>query len=380
MLNLPRIIALTTGVLLLITLLVLTFSAHGSAYISSVSASLPSVPYLTPSEPRPIPSAPANVENFPLLAKGLPLPAVPADPRNATKVHTPLFIGFTRNWSILQQSVVSYLTAGWPADSIYVIDNTGVMDSNALGLLSRNNPFFMNYTRLTKTFGVNVLTTPTLFSFAQLQNYMLYHAIQNQWEHYWWSHMDTVAVSFPTGGSLHARILENLELDNDQRWAVRFFDYDKLALFRVVAFKNVGAWDTHIPFYATDCDMYARIRMAGWTTPSYPRSVGQTFDVGGSIDDLKDFYPPQSPTLIKRLKEMQDGKLDGRNRNFWQGQQMGGQGEPFYRDPNGFSKATRMWINMGREIFREKWGHRDCEIERAGRRPEDAWRVKHDWL
>ncbi len=45
---------------------------------------------------------------------------------------TPLFIGFTTNWLMLQQAIVSYIAAGWPPSQIYVMENTGVMDSNVL--------------------------------------------------------------------------------------------------------------------------------------------------------------------------------------------------------------------------------------------------------
>jgi hypothetical protein len=46
----------------------------------------------------------------------------------------------------------------------------------------------------------------------------------------------------------------------------------------------------------------------------------------------------------------------------------------------GFEKAIRMWIGYGREVFAEKWGHKDCNlINGAGRKYEDAWKVSHDW-
>lgn len=124
---------------------------------------------------KPIPSASAIpiVDNFPLAASAHsaadlpPIPSwnLPVNPH--VKENTPLFIGFTRNWRLLQQVVVSYITSGWPAEDIYVVENTGVMDSNALGLLSLQNPFFLNHTRL-EMLGVNILITPTLLTFAQV--------------------------------------------------------------------------------------------------------------------------------------------------------------------------------------------------------------------
>jgi hypothetical protein len=133
------------------------------------------------------------VDNFPLAVaaqSSANLPSVPSwnlPKSKHPKENTPLFIGFTRNWRILQQVVVSYITAGWPASDIYVVENTGVMDSNEKGLLSLQNPFFLNHTRL-NMFGVNTLRTPTLLTFAQLQNFYLHHSIQEKWPTYFWSH------------------------------------------------------------------------------------------------------------------------------------------------------------------------------------------------
>jgi hypothetical protein len=146
-------------------------------------------------KPPPPPKSYPIEDNFPLAAaahSAADLPHIPEwnrPPSPHVVEKTPLFIGFTRNWRILQQVVVSYINAGWPPSDIYVIENTGVMDSNKRGLLSLQNPFFLNHTRL-NILGVNTLVTPTLLTFAQLQNYYLYNSIENKWDHYFWSHMD----------------------------------------------------------------------------------------------------------------------------------------------------------------------------------------------
>ena len=176
------------------------------SYPSSLPESLtPAPPAETPKEgeeaPKPHPvykpepgwRLPAIVDNFPLAAaahSAAELPPIPSwnkPPVKHVDEITPLFIGFTRNWRLLQQVVVSYITAGWPPEDIYVIENTGVMDSNAKGKLSLQNPFFMNHTRL-QMFGVNIIRTPTLLTFAQLQNFYLHTAIENEWPVYFWSH------------------------------------------------------------------------------------------------------------------------------------------------------------------------------------------------
>jgi len=164
---------------------------------------------------KPQPTGPAFqiIDNFPLAATAHsaaeipPVPSFNAPPSPHVPENTPLLIGFTRNWRVLQQVVVSYITSGWPAEDIYVVENTGVMDANARGLLSLQNPFFLNHTRL-EMLGVNVLVTPTLFTFAQLQNYYLWTATEKGWATYFWSHMDVVAVSLEdkkgeTYGKLH---------------------------------------------------------------------------------------------------------------------------------------------------------------------------------
>lgn len=73
-------------------------------------------------------------------------------------------------------------------------------------------------------------------------------------------------------------------------------------------------------------------------------------------------------------KEAQSG-----GRNTWQFRQTGGQGDPFYRDSLGFEEGIRMTIDHGRKVFAEKWGHRDCDIRAIGLKPEDAWKMEHDW-
>lgn len=74
----------------------------------------------------------------------------------------PLLIGFTRNWPLLLQCVSSYIAAGWPADEIFVVENTGTMDANERELLTLQNPFFLNRTQL-GMLGVNVISVGCRF-------------------------------------------------------------------------------------------------------------------------------------------------------------------------------------------------------------------------
>jgi hypothetical protein len=344
---------------------------------------------------------------------------------------TPIFIGFTRNWLLLQQAVVSYITAGWPPEDIYVIENTGTMNSNRLGKLSLQNPFYLNHDRLTKVFGVNVISTPTYLTFSQLQNFYLHLAIENEWDHYFWAHMDVIALSQedyvePTTSkfsSLYARSVSTLrETVNEHgkrgRWAIRFFAYDRMALVNRHAYEEVGGWDTQIPYYGSDCDMHERLAMAGFKT--WDARCGLVYDVGAPLKDVAVLFrrvstaskdeaavpvagkdemrrsdaseihstwtkedtlaSPSFRNLTTTLHRMQEAKNhDARGRNTWQSRQSGGQGEPYYKDPEGFEKAVLMAIEFGREVMAEKWGHRGCDLRRSGLGKGDEWRVGHDW-
>ena len=361
------------------------------------------------------------VDAFPLAASAKspsdlpPIPSWNTPPTPHVNESTPLFIGFTRNWPLLQQTVVSYITAGWPPEDIYVVENTGVMHSNRHNLLTLQNPFYLDYHRLTKLFLVNVISTPTLFTFAQLQNFYTFTAVENGWSHYWWAHMDTVVLSDEEWGgepykSLYLRALDALRETLDPAWgplATRWFAYDKLALVRTQAFVDIGGWDTMIPFYMTDCDMHERLWMRKFRIEV--AEAGRVWDVHTSLDNLERLYqrgadPPGAVAkragatgiqsrepdlqrnsvvyqdLVRDLNMLQNLKSDDEGgRNTWQARQRGGQGEPFYRDPEGFEKGIWMWMDFGRDVFTEKWGRGPCDLRQAGLEEDDAWRLVKDW-
>lgn len=413
--------------------------------------------------PRPAKSYPI-IDNFPLALSAHsaselpPIPRWNQPPTPHVPEKTPLLIGFTRNWRLLQQVVVSYITAGWPPSDIYVVENTGVMHSNQNGQLSLQNPFFLNHTRL-KMLGVNILLTPTLFTFAQLQNYFLWTAIENKWPIYFWSHMDLAVLSFedrrmkahsedltpsPTNfQSLYhhcVSALRNVSTPDPEtglatRWALAFFSYDRLALVNTDAYQKVGGWDPLIPFYGADCDMHERLAMERYAMTEW--RAGAIWDVASSLDDLEVFYrkkggpvpacvdpnvaeaelaranitrdPPahdrRMPSrdlglgdrvgeewedepmareswrkLVEVLDRMSWSKGANKNgRNTWQARQVGGQGDPYYRDSEGFERGIQMTIEHGRRVFAEKWGHRDCDLRAQGLAALDAWRVEKDW-
>lgn len=373
---------------------------------------------------------PAEIpEYFPLAAKAnspADLPPIPSwnrPPAEHVPEKTRLYIGFTRFWPLLQQVIVSYITAGWPPEDIYIVENTGTMDANKHGRLSIQNPFYLDYHRLTKIFGVNIITTPSLQSFAQLQNMYLSEAINNNLSYYFWGHMDVVVQSHEHKEpykSLYMRAIDTIRETQqpdypNNPWAIQFFAYDWLALVNVESFAAVGGWDTMVSYYGTDCDMYARLGMAKFHSPI--AEAGEVYDVGRSLDNLEILYRrklrnpnPSTPNskraesnitapsssaytgdtvedsrnsegytqLVEELKNMTESKKQDPYRNSWQLRQSGGEGEPYYYDPEGFEKALQMQIEVGVKINEEKWGHRGCDIGDTGLGKGDEWKVEHD--
>ncbi|KAK3293569.1 uncharacterized protein B0H64DRAFT_216363 [Chaetomium fimeti] len=380
------------------------------------------------------------IDPFPVLSKNprptrdvLVAPSINRPPQEHYPEQTPLFVGFTRNWPQLLQCVVSYIAAGWPAEDIYVVENTGVMYANRDGKLTLQNPFYLNHTQLAML-GVGVIVTPTLLTFSQLQNFYLWTALERQYPYFFWSHQDLLVFSLEpnitatgetnnlytnavttlrhlTSGPAHHNTTNNNNPRTTQpSWAHHFFAYDHLTLVNRDAVLSLGGWDTHIPFYASDCDAYLRARWAGLAQTQ--STIGLVLDVGEVMADLGALLRLEGsvarlagdeeeeegegegeelggPGYVERWEElvalgewMQREKYAQGNgmRNTWQVRQRGGQGEPFYRDADGFERGVRMMIETGREVFAEKWGHRGCDVEKTGAVGEDAWRLEMDWV
>ena len=276
-------------------------------------------PLYKPKEDKPKP--PPLPEYFPLAASAkspADLPPVPSwnkPPEPHVPEKTRLYIGFTRYWPLLQQVVVSYITSGWPPEDIYVVENTGTFDANKNGLLTSQNPFYMDYHRLTKILGVNVMTTPSLQSFAQLQNLYLSEAINNNLTYYFWAHMDTVPQTHEDAKpykSLYQLAVDTIREsvapgyeEKEGRWAIRFFAYDWLALVNVVAYIEIGAWDSMISYYGTDCDMHNRLAMNGMKLIN--ADAGHVYDVGKSLPDLEVLYRRKK----KAAKTKREEKITG---------------------------------------------------------------------
>ncbi|KAI1266365.1 hypothetical protein F5Y18DRAFT_383347 [Xylariaceae sp. FL1019] len=382
-------------------------------------------------------------DHFPWLTynghktKGAPIPPNNRPPLPHVDEATPLLVGFTHNWPMLLQCVSSYIAAGWPPSDIYVVENTGVFSANQRGDLSLQNQFFLNHTALHQL-GVNVLMTPTLFSFAQLQNFFLHTALQRDWRNYFWTHQDVIAFSdedvrkkdrdhdwdhdpFATMYERSIGLLRYLNGPEMPPWATHFFSYDHFTLVNRDAYLDVGAWDTHIPFYAADCDMYLRLHWAGYWQPQ--SESGLIFDVNRPLQNIGSLFRipgaharfegdpvfaghdqkrPHREAELKREEDMyswveKEGEtythlieVAGRMQELkwadtetagsvWKDHQFGGEGEPFYRSPEGFKSGIEITADAGRRVFAEKWGHRGCDLLELGIEGKDVWKLERDW-
>ncbi|KAI1819062.1 hypothetical protein F4861DRAFT_189723 [Xylaria intraflava] len=390
------------------------------------------------------PRHPPIEDHFPFLTSWGKAPPVPKH-NNPPNPHvgepTPLLVGFTRNWPLLLQCVSSYIAAGWPPSDIYVVENTGTFGANQRHELSLQNPFFLNHTALHQL-GVNVLTTPTLLSFAQLQNYYLHTALMRQWRYFFWAHQDVIVFSdedvkrkdrdhdwdhdpFATLYERSIGLMRYLNGPEMPPWATHFFSYDQFALVNRDAYLDVGGWDTHIPFHATDCDMYLRLHWAGYWQPQ--SEAGLVFDVDVALNDIGAlfqlpgshagfsgdpvFRPPAANArphreaelkreqnmynwvekegeafqhLIEVAERMQNvkwaaGQDDSRDSHLWQPRQSGGEDEPFHRNIEGFGAGIDIMTEAGRRVFADKWGHRGCDLLDLGIEGKDLWKLDRDW-
>ncbi|KAF3918769.1 hypothetical protein ABW21_db0207581 [Orbilia brochopaga] len=305
---------------------------------------------------------------------------------------TPLFIPFTQHHKVLEQVVLSYIAAGWPRSDIIVIENTGTMDANPKGMLTPNNPFYLNYDLLRRRYGISILQTPTLLSFAQLQNFMIATAMSKGWTHYYWGYMDTAVTSNEAAvpfASFYHHVVDNLWSlkanmgpdAGENRWAVQFLGQEWLTLVNVGALESIGSWDTFIPYSGADCDWYERARLTGLVI--YEHGVaGNIFDVHRSLENLEEKFfglggkkekvnSKRFRALIKELQKIEDDRNDHTLEE--ELGNMGGDGEPWTYNPKAFQMVMGEVVKSGGDIFRKKWGTHDCSLIQAGKTLKDAW-------
>ena len=122
-------------------------------------------------------------------------------------------------------------------------------------------PFVMNNSGDQVPFQASYWTPEVPLTFAQTQNWMLKLAGQMEIPFYLFMHSDAEAE-----GDTVQRLIAMAQAFTIQKrkWGVIFTAYDALAAFNTHAFSEVGGWDTALEWYASDQDMYRRIKLAGY--------------------------------------------------------------------------------------------------------------------
>lgn len=112
-----------------------------------------------------------------------------------------------------------------------------------------------------------VVSCPTVYppvplTFAQTQNFMLKIAKERKVPFYLFMHSDAEAVP-DTVEKLYEMALHECAT---RKWGTIFTNYDALAAFNTAAMDAIGGWDHMLSWYASDCDVYHRLRLAGYPT------------------------------------------------------------------------------------------------------------------
>lgn len=106
-----------------------------------------------------------------------------------------------------------------------------------------------------------VMTPPVPLTFTQSQNWMLEISKQRAVQFYIWTHCDAL-LNPESIYQLEATAIA--ECFAGTKWGVIYTYYDILSACNVEAMGAVGGYDTLFFDYASDCDFYHRLDLAGY--------------------------------------------------------------------------------------------------------------------
>ena len=107
------------------------------------------------------------------------------------------------------------------------------------------------------------LEPPVPLTFSQTQNWFINVSVQRKVPFYLFLHSDAEAE----GDTVQRLVaMANAYTTQKRKWGAIFTNYDALAAFNVEAMIAVGGWDPMLSWYLSDCDLYRRIRLAGYPT------------------------------------------------------------------------------------------------------------------
>ncbi|KAG7284711.1 hypothetical protein NEMBOFW57_009320 [Staphylotrichum longicolle] len=343
----------------------------------------------------------------------------------------PLLIGFTRTYPVLLQAVVSYITAGWPPSQIY-------LQNFFLSLTYAHDwPYYfwshMDVLALSYEDGRDGLTPPyTDPAYKSLYALCLTalrdaRASGKKWatRFFAYDHLalvnpaafedvggwDTLIPYYLTDCDMHSRLtMKGWTMEDAKAGIITDVASalgDLRALYRVEGVE-VEWVDPNPPPKKTEEELREEERKKEeaerkkkeeeerkrkWWSWGKKRALGGAEGVVQGAEEVeKRDVPPVKEArdddvnlarwnaLREASDQMFRHKHGDRERNTWQLGQHGGEGEPFYYKPAGLAEALDLITETGREVYRRKWGHRDCAlISGAGLKFDDAWRVEKDW-
>lgn len=103
---------------------------------------------------------------------------------------------------------------------------------------------------------------PNPATFSQTQNWMMRDAQKLRVPFYFFMHSDAEAE----GDTIEQLYKMAMHECSRGKWSVVYTNYDALAAFNTEAFDAVGGWDEGFEWYASDSDVYRRLRIAGYPT------------------------------------------------------------------------------------------------------------------
>lgn len=187
-------------------------------------------------------------------------------------------------------------------------------------------------------------------------------AIERKLDFYLYQHTDVVIA--PLVSDARSTILSAVE-GAPAKWAFLFFNYDRLAAYRISGLQNVIMWDENTPAYGEDCDFYGRLGMAGFGlhNAKVPPGVFESLHIKTHA-----YYEniPQHVDGAHAWAKAHESDKEGGTEGFTFG--MNEQEKSMY-----FSQEA-----AGKEYYLRKWGHvKDfCNIF-AEYQAQKACKVKH---
>lgn len=110
-----------------------------------------------------------------------------------------------------------------------------------------------------------VVKTPRMLNFPELHNFMADIALSRKLEFYFWAHADNYVLPFSEKQDLGIDVIKCMrkQITHSPNWGMMLFAYDHLAAFRTQTIIQVP-WDPLVFQYGSECDVYGRIRDAGY--------------------------------------------------------------------------------------------------------------------